>query len=160
MKGHNFFHQVVAGLAIPPQSIANATVNGTAIVEPWSKGRQLVFHLLGGAFAASADGLCKVQVQKRSDSSWVDWLNAAGTLVQFPAAKLDDAGELENGELLGTIPLTDVDSGTYKAMRLVFIAQHATATQLIAAGYLIFDLRSEPSGQVDELFAIAHVPVP
>lgn len=160
MSGNNFQHEIKAGVALVPQSVANATINGATISEPWKIGRQISFILVGGAFAASATATCAVQGLKRSDgTTWEALLNKNGVAVAFPAAKLADTAALENGSLLGTLPLRDINNATYKALRITFTAIHATATMLVGCVYVISGARRLPSGQADELFAIAHAPV-
>lgn len=61
LKGNNFHHANVVGLALAPQSLNNGAGTGVTISEPWSIGRQISFILAGGAFAASSVGACAVQ---------------------------------------------------------------------------------------------------
>lgn len=155
LRGNNFFYQAKAGTSIPAQSVANATVNGNEVKEPWRDGRQLVFIMNFGAFAASASGILKVQGLRRDDgTTWEDIqkADASGDL-EVLQTKLDDAGAAENATLVGTLDLADVDGVTYKSLRAVFIAEHATATQLVSVSHFVFDLYERPSAQADEFFA-------
>lgn len=158
MKGNNFFHANKVGIAIAPVSIASGAATAVVISEPWKLGEQLTFILQGGAFAAGATATCVVQGLLRSDgSTWEAHKNAVGTDIAFAPAKLAKGGALENGVLIGTIPVIDLDSSKYKAIRLLFTAGTANA-QLIGASYVISELRRVPSVMADELFAIAHAP--
>ena len=142
------------GLAVAPQSIASAaTVNGATIAAPWLKGRNISFIILGGAMGATTSLQVKVQQQKISDSSWVNMTRKdAATVLEFPAADLDDAQALEGGALLGTLDCSDIDGTTYKAIRLVVIENGGGAnTVLFGAAYVITDPYSHPTGQVDKL---------
>lgn len=141
-------------IAIPAQSIANATVNGAELKEPWTKANQVAIVFLGGAFATSASGRLFVQGKKRSDASWVTLKQWDGTTdLEFTATKLDDAGDGESKSLLGTIDVSRLDSETYSAIRVIFTAEHASATQLVAVGYLLTDMHARPTAQVDELWS-------
>lgn len=155
--GMNFFHMVKVGVAIAPQSISGATVNGSAIVEPWKFGRQISFLLAGGAFASSSVGACTVQGRARSDgSTWSPLKQSDGTTnLIFTATALADAGALEGGLLLGTLDLGDVNSETYEAIRLSYV-ESGSAAQLISASYVISGLYTQPSGTSDDLWAKLH----
>lgn len=161
MKGNNFFHANRTGVAIKPVSLASAAATATQIDEPWKYGDQITFFLLAGVFAAGATATCTIQGLKRSDgTTWETIKNAAGTDIGFTASELADGGALETaGFFQGTLNLYDVDSTTYKALRILFTAGTANA-QLIAAAYVISDLKRVPSGQTDKLFALAHTPAP
>lgn len=161
MKGDNLHHKVIVQSAISPVSISNGAATGIAIAEPWKKARQLGVILQGGAFSAGATATCAVQGLLRSDgTTWETIKNAAGTDITYTAAELADASALDGGAYLGTLPLADVDSSKYKSLRILFTATHATATMLVGASFVLFDLIREPSGQADKLFALAHVPAP
>lgn len=155
---NNFHHLNEIVAVIPPQSVSNATVNGTAIDHPWERARLLTFLLLGGAFGASASGRARVQVQQKSDDAWVNLKESDGaTDLEFDATALDDAGAAENGSLIGTLDLNRIDSEVYKAVRLAFEAEHASATQLVAVVGVLNDRREWPSGEEDNLF-YKHTP--
>lgn len=145
-------------IAIAAQSISNATVNGATLSEPWTRGSQLAIVYLGGAFSASASGRLRLQGLARSDgTTWSNLKEHDGTTdLEFTAAKLDDAGAGEGAALIGTLDLSRVDSETYKAVRVTFQAEHASATQLVAVGYLLTDLYARPSAQTDELWSKAR----
>lgn len=161
MKGHNFHHKVLIGAALKPQSVISSSNSGVAagetIKEPWNYGNQLSFILMGGTFAASADGSCKIQGQKRSDDSWVTLKEKDGaTDLQFTVTLLDNGGGLDGDSAgkvaLGTIPMSKLDAVTYKAIRIYFVETGGGA-MLVAAPYIISELLSEPSGTVDDLFS-------
>lgn len=156
MIGKNFFHAVKTGVAVPPVSLSNANTSSTsvAIVEPWRQFRQLSFLMIGGAFATSGQLTATIQGLARSDgTTWSALKDKAGNDLVFPAAKIGDGDALENGALLGTIPLSDVDSDTYKAVRIL-LAETATAACLVGVAYILSDPHSESTGQADELFAL------
>jgi len=158
MKGNNFHHANKSGLALAPQSVNNATVTGPAIEEPWRSGNQLSFILLGGAFASGVDGAMTVQGLRRDDgTTWEALKESDGTTdLAFTATLLDDAGGLEGGSVVGTLPF---DSGgyeeTYKSVRLSY-TESGSAAALIGAAYVISDLRGKVSGQSDDLFSKAR----
>lgn len=144
----------LVGLAVAPQSIASAaTINGATIAAPWLKGRNISFIIAGGAMGATTSLQVKVQQQKISDSTWVNMTRKDGTTVlEFPPADLDDAQALEAGALIGTLDCSDIDGTTYKAIRLVVIENGGGAnTVLFSAVYVITDVYTHPSGQVDKL---------
>ena len=70
MKGNNYHHKVITGVALKPQVVNGATAVGPAIEEPWKRARQLAFQVLGGDFAATVDGRLVVEGQRRDDNSW------------------------------------------------------------------------------------------
>lgn len=153
-RGNNFHHANGFGVALVPQSVSNATVSGPAIAEPWKIGRQLVFLMLGGAFAATVDGSFTIQGLQRDDgTTWATLLDGSGAALVLDGAKYNDAGALETGALLGTLPLSDVDSTTYKSVRIQF-TEGATAAALVAVGYVIADLYDRASGSTDEIFPL------
>ena len=156
MRGKNF-HYLIAALSahIPTQTINNATVNGADIVEPWQTGRQVVFLVNGGAWPATTDFRARVQGKRRSDGVWETVKGKDGaTDLEFTQAKLDDAGAGENGALLGTLYLNEVDSDVYSAVRLSLQNTVATAA-VIGVTSFITDLQSHPPLVIvaDELFA-------
>jgi hypothetical protein len=157
MKGQNFHHANVVGLALATQSLSAATGTGATISEPWRIGRQISFIAVGGAFAASASGRLRVFGLSRSDgTTWVALKENDGTTnLEFLPTLYDDAGLGEGAALLGTIPLSDVDGTTYEAIRVTFESEGAQA-MLIGIAYVISDLHEYPSGQVDYLFDKAH----
>ena len=143
----NLHHMAKFVNALPPQSIASATVNGTAIDRPWESYKQLAFLLLGGAFAASASGLCVIEGQRIDDDSWEPLKESDGTTdLQFTATALDDTGAAEDGALIGTLATSRIDATTYKAVRPSFTAENANA-QLVGIGAILFDPIVWPSGQ-------------
>lgn len=155
LRGNNFVQAVKFGTAIPAQSITAATVNGNAISEPWRDGRQLSFVFVGGAFVALSSGRLKVQGLRRDDgTTWEDIQTPAGVDLEFEPTKLDDAGAGENGTLIGTIDMADVDGVTYKSLRAQYIEETAAVAQIVAVAYIISDLYERPSGMTDELFAL------
>ena len=149
---NNLHHMTKVENVIPPQSISNTTVNGTAIDRPWEKYSQIGFLLLGGAFAASSSGLCVIQGQRKDNDAWEALKESDGTTdLAFTATALDDAGAAEDGALLGTLDCNRIDATTYKAIRPAFTAENANA-QLVAIAALLYEPLTWPSGQDDDLF--------
>ena len=68
-------------------------------------------------------------------------------------ARFDDAGAIENGSLLATLPLRDIESEVYEAIRIQF-TEGGTAAALIAVTHILFDAQENPKGQVDETFPL------
>jgi len=154
MSGKNPFHSAIHGVALVPQSVNGAAVNGATITEPWKKGRWITFIFIGGAWAAVVDGTLAVQGLKRSDgTTWVAIKEADGTTaLVFLATLLDDAGIGENGSFIGSLDLTAFDGSTYKAIRLVY-TEGGSAAALVGCAYYISGLYSEPGGDTDYLYA-------
>lgn len=161
MKGNNSFRRTYRGVAIVPQSVTTATVDGATITEPHLLGRQIMFVLLGGAIAATVTGIiCRVQGQKRSDSTWATLKENDGTTdLAFTAAKIQDGTAFELGSIIGTVPL-DKKRGTggfdgeiYKAIRLQFVAG-GTGAALVAADYSISDIYAmRDDDGIDDIYA-------
>lgn len=160
MKGNNFFQQAIKGVAIKPVSIASGAAAAVAIpVSTLQKGRQLVFSLIAGVFAAGATATCVVQGQKRSDDAWEALKNSVGTDIALTPSELSQGAALEtSGQFTLTVPVSEIDLAKYKAVRLLFTAGTANA-MLIGADFTIFDLYDMPSATVDKTFALARVPV-
>jgi len=154
MKGNNFFHDAFCGVALVPQSVTNTSAVGVTIKEPWTRGRQIAFLLMGGAQAATVDGKMEIQGLQRDDgTTWATLKEYDGsTDLEFTVTLLDDAGDFENGLVLGTIPLSHVDSETYSAIRVKY-TEGGNAASLICVGYVIYDLFEKPSGMTDDLFS-------
>ncbi len=154
MKGHNFHYTIGSvGASVPPQTINNATVNGTDIVEPFRTGRQLVFFFMGGSWPANTDFRLRVFGKRRDTGAYDALLGKDNvTALEFTQTKLDDAGAGENGALIGTLYANEVDLETYGAFRVTL--QNVAATAAIAGvGHFVADLYSHPSATPDELFA-------
>lgn len=161
MKGNNIFHKSLGRKAITPIVLAaTEAATGVTISEPWDKGRQIMFTLVAGAITGTAT--CIVQGLRRDDGTTWEALKegpfqAGGTPLgttdlQFTPAKLANDAELEaNGYLVGTLDLGQLQATTYKAIRLVYTCG-TTSTAAIAASYMIYDLKREPSGVTDDLF--------
>lgn len=155
MKGHNFQYHNKPYRALAPQTVTDAaTVNGDDISEPWRIGRQLSFILLGGALPAGITAATfTVQGKKISDGSYEAIKAGDGvTDLTFTAAKTIDAGELDGGRLLGTIPLNLLNLEAYSALRLS-LTTAGTGAYLVAAAAVLSELVSFPApGVVDDLF--------
>lgn len=154
-KGNNFFNSVVVGMALTPQSVGQASVNGSTISEPWRIGRQLSIILLGGVFGTAVAATCKFYGLRRSDGTTWDVLKEdnGSTDLAFTASKLADTAALEGGTLLGTIDVSKFDATTYKAIRIVYNQTTAAVTALVAACYVISDLYNHPGTQTDDVFS-------
>jgi hypothetical protein len=159
LKGNNFHHANLLGIALPAQSVNNTTVNGSAIKEPWRTGRQITFIWVGGAFAASSTGRLRIQGLKRSDGTTWETLKEfnGSTDLEFTPTDFDDTKAAENGVLIGTIDLGFVDGEKYKHLRVTLQAEDANAI-LGGVAYCISDLYQKPSGQADNLFAKTRKP--
>lgn len=154
MHTHTHHENVFAGVAFVPAAVDDSpAVNGPAISEPWRLGRNLAFHMLAGAMAATDAMTITVQGLLRSDgTTWEAVKDKDGNNLIFTVAKASDGAALENGHLLGTVDLERFDANTYKSIRLSAVnavAQNVT----LAAAYEISDLYSHPSGQVDDLLS-------
>lgn len=156
MKGNLLTKQVIPLVGIPPQNIQNTTVNGTGVTEAqWRKGRVLTLVALGGAIAAAGVGVLKVQGQKRSDGNWENITQKDGSGIwEVAAARVADAGAIENGVLVGSILVSDIDE-KYKAVRAV-AQETADKSYLFGCCWLVSDLRSLHSGTTDDLFQVTH----
>ena len=149
LKGNNFHHHTTGGLALKPQTINGATVDGEDILVPQFYGRQVSFRLLAGAFAAVAQLVVKIEEEDSAGTlTFVQDKNGAD--LQFTATKTVDGGELENGSLLGTVDCSFLALDT-KIIRLK-VQETASQNALVAASYEISDLYKVPSGQDDDLF--------
>lgn len=155
LRGNNFHMRVLHGLALETKATGTGgTTTGATIVEPWHKGREISFLLVGGDHGAAATATCVVQGRRRDNASWEALKNKAGTDLQFTASKLADGGALEDGTLLGTVPLENVDNETYDAMRLLYTRGAQAVDTLVGAAYIISDLYTCPSSQhtADDLY--------
>ena len=149
LVGNRFIQRTKSGLALAPQSVNNATVNGPTISMPWRDGRIISFQLLQGALASGVVGACTVQVQQKSDDAWVALKDNQATPADlvFTASKLAD--DQDNTLISGEVDLRHVDGALYKAMRLSYTESGAAAA-LVAGSYTISDLYSRPSDDVDD----------
>lgn len=156
MKGNNFQYHNFPFRALAPQVVAGAaTVNGDDIVEPWSKGRQLSFLLLGGDLPAGITAATFTVQGKRRDTGAYEAVKAGDgiTNLVFTASKTIDAGELDQGRLLGTIPLHMLNLDNYSALRLS-LTTTGTGNYSVAAAAIISDILTFPAvGFTDDLFA-------
>lgn len=153
-RGNNFHHVVEVGQSLAPQTVSNATVSGTAIVEPQNRCTQIAFILQGGALAATVDGSFVFQGRLRSDgTTWATLLDKDGNNMILEGTKWNDAGALENGAFVGTLRVDAVDFTTYEAVRVQFI-EGGTANALIAVAHILFGFMEKPTGQTDELFPL------
>lgn len=155
LKGNNFQHSIIHGLALETQGVGTGgTITGNTISEPWSLGRQLSFLLVGGDHGAAATATCEVEVRQRGTSTWVNQLEFDGvTNLDFTASKLADTAELEDNTILGTIDLATIDGVTYDAVRLLYTRGAQAVDVEIGAAYIISDLYTKPGGVVDDLFS-------
>lgn len=148
MKGNNFHERHVVGSHIVAQSVADTTVNGSAITKPWRDADQLTFIVNLGAQASSPVLTLTLQAQKISDDSWVTWADADGN-----GAAWADAALTASTTLIGTVPLAHIQSDTYKALRLAFVNATNGSTALISVTYVLSELHRVPSAQADGFFA-------
>lgn len=155
LKGNNFWMSVKAGVAIKPQSIGAATVNGETILAPWKTGRQITFILQGGAFSSTSVGHCVLQV-RNADATW----EASDPALAFTTSKLADSGALEGSYLLATFDFSDVVGleRLHDAIRLSYTQDTSAQTQLISASYVISDLFKHPSTEATPEFWAQAMP--
>lgn len=152
MRGPLPLFEMKPVLMLKPQAVTSGTANGPWITEPSSIGSHLLVILLGGVFAAVANGAAVLQGKKRSDGTAANLVGHDGTSLVFTATKLDDGGELEtSGIVVGTIPLEYVDND-YSAVRLSVTEDGGAAMNIAAVG-VICNLRDMPSGLTDDLIA-------
>jgi len=154
VKGNNFFHAAIPVAGLLSQVVNNTTVVGAAIKEPWTKGRQLAVMVNCGALPATTSLIIKLQQLARSDgTTWSDVQDYAGTSdLEFLQTLYDDGGDGESAVLLGTVPLSHIDSDTYEALRISVQNEAATAAP-VGVTCVIFDLYEKPSGVTDYLFS-------
>lgn len=157
-----------AGLALKPQNINTSAIAGETIEAPWKKGRFIVFDIIAGAFAA-ADGIV-VKIQGRVGGSynhgstttpepyqWEDIQDKTGA-ADLAFDEQNDAGDLENGHITGTIDLNRLSTiatdgvSRYDAIRLSAINDNA-ANVIVGASYRITDLYENPGSVSDGLFS-------
>lgn len=139
----------VAGLAVAPQAINNAQVDGVDIKEPWSIGRMIWFLISMATIPAATQLHFYVYGKKRSDSSYVRLKDVSGNDLEIPIAKLATAGAGSAATLFAGLDLSRVDSTTYSALRVSLKNDNATA-QVGGCTYEIGDLTALPSSQVDD----------
>lgn len=141
---NNIFEKIIVGTAIDAHATAGGGSTGTfvgvPIVEPWTKGRQLSFimnmaKISTGSNEATTNAFA-VQVRKRSDASWVALTSRAGTSITLTL--------VQHTTRIGTLELSEIDSDTYDAVRLVVVMSTAAAC---AASYIIWNLLDVPSPQ-------------
>lgn len=156
MKGNNFFYHSACGRALAPQGLVDAgTANGDQIDYPWRIGRQITFIAIGGALVAGVTASTwTVQGLLASDgTTWEALKDASNNNLVFTAAKMKDAGELDGGAVIGTIPFTDINLDAYKAIRLT-VTDAGTGTHNIGAAYVISDLLTFPNtSKTDDLWS-------
>lgn len=153
MKGNLLTEKAVFGVAVQPQSVVSATVNGATISEPWRKGRQIAFFFLGGAFASGAQLTFKVQVRDRVAQTWANVKDAKGVNdMQVDTTRTADAGPLEAGALIGSLEMDFFNGDTKDAIRLT-VQESGAGASLVAVGYIIYDCYERPQTNTDELFS-------
>lgn len=142
----------ISGVAILPQAMtAGQAYDGATITKPHLKGRLLQFIVMSGALTSVSALKIKVQGMTAA-GDWEDVQSdtAHGTAVdlQFDAAETLDDADLENGVLMGHVP---IDRLPYESYRLV-VETLTGGNAVIGAVYLIKDLFDHPSPQKDQLF--------
>lgn len=157
LKGNNLFSKVKPFVAIEPQSVGQATVNGTAIAAPQKWGRQIMFVMQGGTFGTSVAATCTVEYSTNGGSSYAAVDDKDGNDLVFTASKLADAGTLEHGYLLGTLDLSMLHADTTH-IRLTYVQATGAVTALIACMAYVFDLYTHGSGETDDLFSKTFPP--
>jgi hypothetical protein len=153
MKASNFYENNIVGVALKPGNVAATAVDGETISEPWKKGRQISFLLQAAAMTTNDALTITVQGLKRSDgTTWEALKDLNANDLTFPTAKTADTKALENGVLIGSLPMAKLDADTYKAIRISAV-NGAAHNVVCSALYVISDLYAYPSGMVDDLIA-------
>ena len=149
--GKNLFNACTVTQHIGAQSVSGATVNGTAILEPWKTARQLIFLFNLGDVGASGTGDVAFEQRLRADgSTWSAINNDDGNALVI--ADMDDATAFEDATVMATIDTSRIDSVLYDGVRATFTA--AVAAIVMSCDVIHFDLHSKPSGQVDQIFSL------
>lgn len=143
MRGNNFFHANNSGVALAPVVTGSGTSSGAAISEPWRKGRQITFILNCGVLGGTATW--KFQVRLRGTSTWKDIMDSASSPVDITVVFTNT----EDGtSKIFNLPLKDIDSDVYDAIRVFVTATHAT--DVCTAAYVISDLIRHPGGDSNQ----------
>lgn len=152
MRGPLPLFKLLPVLMLRPQAITSATVNGAWVDLKVVNANHLLVILLGGTFAAVANGRVRLQGRKKSDATAANILDKDGNPLAFTATALDDGGSLEtSGILVGTFPLEWLDND-YDAVRVEVVEDGGAAMNVAGVGILC-NLREEPSGVTDDLIA-------
>ena len=145
---------VTGATSISSQAVNNTTVNGSAILEPWKEGHQIVFVMNIGALPGATSMTYTIQGRLRSDgATWQTLKDASANNLALAGAKFDAGGASENSTLLATLRCDAVDSGTYEAVRII-AANSAAAAAIVGISHIIWDVYSRPTSQTDEIFAV------
>ncbi len=147
-KTSPFFYTLLA-LALAPQTINNAQVDGVDIKEPWSLGRVIKFFLLLATIPGATQLHFYVYGKKRSDGSYVRLKDVAGNDLEIPIARIATSGAGSAAALGASLDLSRIDSTTYSALRISVKNDNATA-QVGGVAYEIADTLIHPTSQVDE----------
>lgn len=146
-----FTEGVVGALLLRPQVVQNTTVNGDAVVEPWKIGRQMGVTIISAALASGVSFRTALQGRQRSDGTWVNLTEPDGA-GNIGFTQQVDGGELDTeGEMVGSLDLTRLDSTTYDAIRIAFTETGNVAADVASIGH-ITDLYTHPSGETDDLW--------
>lgn len=146
MRGNNFYHANKVGEALAPQVVGAAVATGATISEPWQSGRIIAFLLHAGVVTGSLTWL--FEVQQRSDDVWKDIMDAETPAVDITV--LHSASE-DNVVKIAEVSLEDIDSDTYKAIRITCTGTNAA--DAAGASYVLADLHRRPGGDANDLTA-------
>lgn len=153
MFGPTFHERNLVGPALVPQTVnAGGNSDGVTISNPGKSGRKLSFILMAATLTSVTVLKVKVQGRETTAGAWEDvQTRNLGTNVdlQFPATRTIDNAALENGALLGTLPIFRLPYQDYRLVVETVTGGNVT----LAASYIINDLYDHPSGQTDELYA-------
>ncbi len=140
-------------LMLRPQAVTNTTVNGATVDLKVPGPDHLLVILLGGTFAAVADGTITLQGRKKSDGTFANITDKDGNPLRFTATLLDDGGTLEtSGIVCGTYPLAFLDAD-YDGVRIT-VQESGNAAMNVAAVGVLCNLRETQADQVtDDLIA-------
>lgn len=140
LTSKTFYHNHLVYHSISPQTINNTTVNGTAIEEPWTKGRRMAIIAVVGSLANALT--VGVEGRLRSDgSTWQNIKAHNGS----DDLEWDVAGTADNTVELAELDLGALDSSTYEAIRIT-ATNGSASNNLVAIAIVISGLIVSPSG--------------
>lgn len=162
MSTDNIGEMVEVRQALAPIVVDDAPViEGATILNAHKVGRQLSFILAAGAMAATDALAIEVEGSLDGGTTWENVKDKDGNDLVFTLSKVSDGGQLEDGVLIGTIPLDRAnkrdltndsvrDTPFYDAYRIT--AVNAVAQDvLLSAVAVISDLFERASVEVDDL---------
>ena len=70
MKSALLTERCIPGRAMLPQNVNTTKINGDAIVNPWQKGKRLLFTIISGAFATGDSITFAIERRRIGTSTW------------------------------------------------------------------------------------------